>query len=182
MIYDVTIGGHRRAVELRKSNGGWTATVDGEVFACDIRRLDGRTLSLIFLDLPKTAEPDRASGGGRAYTVYLDRGRRPVPGTIQATLDGLTVTARVSDRRHLPHERGELEIEGRIPVHSPMAGRVIRIAATLQAEVAEGDPLLVLEAMKMQNELRSPKNGRVVAIHCREGAAVGPGELLIEIE
>jgi len=63
-----------------------------------------------------------------------------------------------------------------------MPGKVVRILAPAGAEVEAGQPVLVIEAMKMQNELKSPKRGRVKRLVVREGAAVEAGQTLAEVE
>ena len=63
-----------------------------------------------------------------------------------------------------------------------MPGRVVRILAEAGQEVAEHQGVIVIEAMKMQNELKSPKAGRVVRVAVAAGDAVGAGEVLVVVE
>jgi biotin carboxyl carrier protein len=65
---------------------------------------------------------------------------------------------------------------------APMPGKVVRILVEVDSEVAAGDGILVVEAMKMQNEMKSPKAGRVVALHTQPGATVNSGDVLAVIE
>jgi biotin carboxyl carrier protein len=71
---------------------------------------------------------------------------------------------------------------GRAAVIAPMPGRVVRVLVEVGAEVDAGAGLIVVEAMKMQNELKSPKAGIVTAINVATGAAVNAGETLVVIE
>ena len=64
---------------------------------------------------------------------------------------------------------------------SPMPGRVVRVLAAAGADVAAGQGLVVVEAMKMENELRAPRAGRVAEVAVREGQAVDAGALLAVI-
>lgn len=64
----------------------------------------------------------------------------------------------------------------------PMSATVIRIHAAIGATVSEGDPLIVLEAMKMEMPIRAPRAGIVTAIHCREGELVTPATVLLDLE
>ena len=73
-------------------------------------------------------------------------------------------------------------VAGRQVVHAPMPGRVARILANLGDVVTTGQPLLTLEAMKMENQLRSPIDGTVVAIEIAEGQVVATGEKLVVVE
>ena len=64
---------------------------------------------------------------------------------------------------------------------SPMPATVIRVAVEAGSRVARGDPLILLEAMKMELPIRAPRDGVVRAVHCEAGALVQPGQVLIEI-
>jgi biotin carboxyl carrier protein len=65
---------------------------------------------------------------------------------------------------------------------APMPGKVVRVLVEVDSEVAAGDGILVVEAMKMQNEMKSPKAGRVVALNTQTGATVNRGDVLAVIE
>ncbi len=80
-------------------------------------------------------------------------------------------------RRH-----GVLEAEGRQQIAAPMPGKVVRLLVQAGDAVEVGQGLLVVEAMKMQNEIRSPKNGRVEKLFAREGQAVNAGEILAWVD
>jgi biotin carboxyl carrier protein len=67
-------------------------------------------------------------------------------------------------------------------IKTAMPGKVVRVLVEVGAQVAKGDGIIVVEAMKMQNELRSPKDGTVKDIRGSEGATVNPGEVLAIIE
>jgi biotin carboxyl carrier protein len=63
-----------------------------------------------------------------------------------------------------------------------MPGKVIKVMAEVGAEVKKGDPVIILEAMKMENELKAPKDGVIEQIHITEGQAVDAGESLISLK
>jgi biotin carboxyl carrier protein len=63
-----------------------------------------------------------------------------------------------------------------------MPGKIVRVLVQAGDEVAAGQGVVVVEAMKMQNEIRSPKAGRVIAVRAVEGATVAAGEALAEVE
>ncbi len=67
-------------------------------------------------------------------------------------------------------------------IHAPMPGKIASIAVTKGQEVNAGDPVIVLEAMKMQNTLTSPIKGVITAINAKEGTNVGKDDLLVEIK
>ena len=66
-------------------------------------------------------------------------------------------------------------------VHAPMPGLIVLVTAEIGQTVAQGDTLVILESMKMQNELKSPVDGLVTAIHAEAGQAVDKNSLLVEI-
>jgi len=74
------------------------------------------------------------------------------------------------------HQAGAAEIV------SPMPGKIVRVLLEAGANVAAGDGVIVVEAMKMQNEMKAPKAGIVISINAKEGATVNAGDLLAVIE
>ena len=82
----------------------------------------------------------------------------------------------------LLQQSSELELPGLVSVKAQMPGKVISVLAQEQDPISAGQGLVVIEAMKMQNELKSPKQGRVITCNVKEGTTVGAGELLFEIE
>jgi len=71
------------------------------------------------------------------------------------------------------------EAAPQVTMRSPIPGRVVKVLVKVDDRVAAGQTVIVLEAMKMENELRAPRAGRVASIHCTEGAAVEAGQDLI---
>ncbi len=125
------------------------------------------------------------------YALRLDGRSLPVTvepqpgGTLRVTIRNRATTVRVQDETDLLLERFGLEEEagaGARAVHAPMPGLVLRVLVEPGRHVAEGDGLLVLEAMKMENELRASAAGTVKAVHAATGEAVGKNALLIEME
>jgi 3-methylcrotonyl-CoA carboxylase alpha subunit len=72
--------------------------------------------------------------------------------------------------------------DDQVALSAPMPATVLAIAVTPGQEVAAGDLLVMLEAMKMELPIRAPRGGRIKALACREGELVQPGVPLIEIE
>ncbi len=160
----VAIAGHTFAVELDLASEPPVARLDGEPADADLRRVDARTVSLLV--------------AGRAYTFYLEPGE--APGQLHVGGSAGNASASITDPRR---QRREPEGEaGTLRLTAPMAGRVVRWLAAPGDELAAGQAVLVLEAMKMQNEVRSPKAGRLSACLAAAGEAVAPGAALAEIE
>jgi biotin carboxyl carrier protein len=92
-------------------------------------------------------------------------------------------TAEVVDpRAWRGRKHGAMEAEGRQPVTAPMPGKVVRLLVKEGDAVEVGQGLIVVEAMKMQNEVRSPKSGKVERLVAKENQAVNAGEVLGWVE
>jgi biotin carboxyl carrier protein len=72
--------------------------------------------------------------------------------------------------------------QGMKKITAPMPGKIVRLLASEGTTVQAGQSVIVIEAMKMQNELKAPKNGVVKKINVIEGAAVNAGQTLAEVE
>jgi biotin carboxyl carrier protein len=97
-------------------------------------------------------------------------------------LNGQTSIVEVRDPRAITRKGRAGSGEGLQKIASPMPGKVVRVLVAKGDMVDAGAGLVVVEAMKMQNEMKSPKAGRVVSVTAREGATVAAGEILAEIE
>jgi biotin carboxyl carrier protein len=155
-----------RSVELERSADRWKITLDGKPVDADAVEITPNTLSVL-LD-------------GQSYEVRIS----PSPDGVLRIQTGLEeFTAEVSDPRAWRGRRhGTLEAEGRQQVLAPMPGKVIRVLVKAGDKVEAGQGLLVVEAMKMQNEIRSPKGGTVERLQVKEGQPVNAGEVLGWVE
>ncbi len=115
---------------------------------------------------------------GRSYEVRVERNSEG----LAVTVAGRRFLAEVLDPRRLAGKPRSFGGEGRQHVTAPMPGKVVRLLVAEGDSVEAGQGLLVVEAMKMQNEMKAPKAGRVAALPVGEGATVGAGELLAAIE
>jgi biotin carboxyl carrier protein len=161
-------GGKREeAVEVRRVGPGlYEVRLRGNVHVVDAYRHDYGTLSLVV---------DQAS-----YSAMLDwRDTK-----VDVRLRDAVIPLEVLDERRLRLRRAatKLTIEGRQPIVAPVAGTVRRILVRAGDEVKAGQALVVIEALEMHNEMRSPKDGRVVELHVREGQAVKGNERLCDVE
>jgi biotin carboxyl carrier protein len=111
------------------------------------------------------------------------------PGVYSILIDGNSyevraadLTIEVEDPRAPRSAHKQASLEGRQSVSAAMPGKVVKVLVSMGDAVERGQGLVVIEAMKMQNEMKSPKQGRVVAITTVEGATVAPGEVLATVE
>ncbi len=112
---------------------------------------------------------------GRSYQATV-----LAPGTIQ--VNNQIFEVEIFDPRELRARRSTGAQHGRQNIAAPMPGKVVRVLVSVGDTVEPSQGLIVVEAMKMQNEMKSPKAGIVVEIKTKDGATVVAGEILVVIE
>jgi biotin carboxyl carrier protein len=112
--------------------------------------------------------------GRRSYEV------RVMPRSIQA--NGRAMEIEVIDPRAAAARRAGFGGEGRCEIAAPMPGKIVRVLVEEGASVEQGQGLVVVEAMKMQNEMKAPKAGKVIALAAKAGASVAAGDVLVTLE
>jgi len=115
-----------------------------------------------------------------SYSVQLDQRENDVRVHIRDSVFPLEIL----DEKRLRMRRaaGKFTVEGRQTLVSPMPGKVVKILKKVGDEVSEGEGVVVVEAMKMENDIKSPKGGRVVEVLVREGQAVEGNARLATVE
>lgn len=166
MRFDVEVAERAHTLQIERTpDGRFQVWVDGDAFAVDVRQTDVG-LSLVFEDgrsLEAAATP-RAAGEWLVQLPHVD---------VEVVVDG---------QRHGRRGAGGPSGAGTQRVNAPMPGRVVRVLVAVGDEVTHRQGLIVVEAMKMENELGAPKAGRVTEIAVVEGVSVEAGRLLIVIE
>jgi biotin carboxyl carrier protein len=166
MKLELAINGSHRTVEIEREGTGWRISLDGESIDADALEIAPNIFSIL--------------SKGKSYEVRV---------TPNST-GGLTLqtahqefAAEVIDPRAWRGRRhGALEAEGRQQILAPMPGKIIRVLVQAGENVQAGQGLIVVEAMKMQNEIRSPKSGTVERLLVKEGQPVNAGEILAWID
>ncbi|HEY1424161.1 MAG TPA: biotin/lipoyl-containing protein [Candidatus Acidoferrum sp.] len=166
MKYEVLVAGETRVVELSRVDDKWKISLDGKELEADVVEVAPHTFSVLLNgESHQIRVAPRADG-----TLTLHTGLAEYP-------------AEVSDPRIWRGRRhGALEAEGRQQITAPMPGKVVRLLVSEGDQVQAGQGLLVVEAMKMQNEIRSPKNGKVEKLLAKENQAVNAGDILAWVE
>lgn len=151
------------------------------------------------IEFRRDGEQVFASVDGREYTleaaevepnVYLLKHENQIfqiyvapSETADVTLGNHSFEIKISDPKRLRGAGGAGGIaDGTIEIKTAMPGKVVRVLAEQGAEIRQGESVLVVEAMKMQNEMKSPKDGIVKEIRVAEGATVNAGDVLAIIE
>jgi biotin carboxyl carrier protein len=115
---------------------------------------------------------------GRSYAVKIVQGQ----GTWFVDIRGRHLAVKVDDPRDASEGSGEVATQGLQKIVAQMPGKVVRVLVAQGDEVQAGQGLVVVEAMKMQNELKAPRAGRIASLLTREGATVLAGEVLATLE
>jgi biotin carboxyl carrier protein len=164
--YIATLEGAEHQLEIEEVAGNLLRmTIGGESFDTDVKRVGAGSFSVLVGDrsfnLDVVVEGEEmivASRGGATRVTLIDASR---------------ARRSVADTRHL---------SGRAEIKAMMPGRVVNLLVNQGDEVAFQQGVLVVEAMKMENEIKSPKAGRVLEIKVAPGQTVEKGELLLVIE
>jgi len=166
MTYEVTIDGKMYRVELtRGPDAKLQCLLDARGLNVDAVEA-GRDILSIVID-------------GRAWEVKRER----VGGEMHLMIAGERYEAEVRDPRSFRARKAAgAGLEGPKKLVSPMPGKVVRVLVSAGAEVEAGQGVIVVEAMKMQNEIKSPKKGKVSKIVAVEGVTVNAGEALAIVD
>lgn len=165
MIYEVVIDGTKHRLELTRDDARWTCKLDDEPLDLDAVLARQNVVSVII--------------NGACYEVK----REQTPLDLHIWVKNVRFKAEVSDPRSLRSRRAAAGAAlGPAKLVAPMPGRVVRIVTPEKSAIEAGKGVLVIEAMKMQNELKAPKAGVVQKILVSEGMAVNAGDVLAIVE
>jgi biotin carboxyl carrier protein len=160
MDFVVEVGGRMRQIAVTRTGTSVIVAVDGVRWDVNPAFIDSRTLSLLIggQSYEVTLAPDPATG-----QVLVRVGSTP----IQVTPNGRRRWGRTADSGSGPQR-----------IMAPMPGKIVRVLVRAGEAVEARQPLVVVEAMKMENELRAARAGTVAELHAREGSSVDAGALL----
>ena len=164
MLYDVTIDGTNYRLDLNRDDGRWACRLNGQDREIDAVLVRPNVLSLRI--------------GNMAYEIKSER----VANDLHLWVGSRCFDAEVRDPRSLRGRARAGDDHGARKITAPMPGKVVRLLAREGDEVEPGAGVAVVEAMKMQNEIKSPKKGTIRKILVSEGAAVNAGDVLAIVE
>ena len=177
MHYEVEVGGRRRQVVVTRTGGTFAVAVDGNTRNVDVARIDAHTLSLVV----DGVWPENSSVGRPSYEVSVVPD--PAGGQLVVHVGAVPVAVGLDGRRRWGRkDDGRASGAGPQRLVAPMPGKVVRVLVNMGDTVRPRQPVVVVEAMKMENELRTSRGGTVAEIHAREGMSVEAGALLIVIQ
>ncbi|HSD87770.1 MAG TPA: biotin/lipoyl-containing protein [Kofleriaceae bacterium] len=163
----VTADGRDRTVSVEGPlpDGRFRVTIDGQSHEVDGRAVRPGTWSIML--------------GGKSYVVDLDKRRAGIAASVGASEAMLQVEDALHRRLAAAAQpRGAARGE---TLRAPIAGKVVKVLVAVGDEVAPGTPVIVLEAMKMENELVAERGGKVTTVNKQAGQAVDTGDLLVEL-
>jgi biotin carboxyl carrier protein len=167
MAYIAKSGGREHRLEVRSDRDGLRVRLDDQEILVDLLRVDATLYSLLI--------------GGRSFEVDL----LEVEEAFMVLVDGQPFRVEIQDEqeRRLRAAVGkEAARAAKRAVTAPMPGKVVKLLVKPGDAVKTGDGVIVVEAMKMENELKAPAPGTVKEIRAAEGKAVGAGDVLVVIE
>lgn len=166
MKYLVDVEGERIEVTL----DGGTATVAGEATPVHLADVEGTSVRLVTIGGAQHRVLARRAGPRGGYVIWMDGWRFEVEALDERTRAIRELSAAAAGPA------------GPAPVLAPMPGLIVRVHVAVGERVRAGQGIVVMEAMKMENELRAPADGVVRAIPVATGQAVEKGTLLVEFE
>jgi biotin carboxyl carrier protein len=165
----IRIGDREAVLDFVQNNGSINASLawqgaDAQQYLIDLREVEPGVYSVMSANLSHEV---RVLPGRDAWHVQID---------------SHSFSIEVEDPRNARPRRKDQGSQGRRDITAPMPGKVVRVLVEAGATVEEGQGLVVVEAMKMQNEMKAPKSGTVIALAARAGASVTAGEVLVTLE
>jgi biotin carboxyl carrier protein len=166
---------HRVIVDDHDNEDGiYTVELDGQIFSVDAHTMPSQIVTVLI--------------NNKSYDIEVDDkdlSNDPLDGLMSVRVRGRVVRLEMLEERRKKMKDAEsshFAQAGTARVLSPMPGKILRYLVTVGDEVKEGQGIVVIEAMKMENELSSPKDGIVKTISSTPGSAVDGGALLLVIE
>jgi biotin carboxyl carrier protein len=164
MKYDILFNDARHSIEVTQGAGEsspMTAILDGRIIAADVAKISTGVYSILLGGRSLEATVEEA---GEGYLVHVA---------------GSEFVIKIINPRSWPGRAGgSIALEGRQQVIAPMPGKIVSVLVVTGQNVEANQGLLVVEAMKMQNEIRSPKSGAIERLLVKEGQTVSAGEIL----
>ena len=176
MIFEVAIGDQVRIIDIVRKGALLHVTIDGRVHVVDAARVNGSVVSML-------VQPDGGSAPSRSVDASF--AVHKTAGDFDVHLDGLTIPVQIRPAGSFGRQKkgtGAAHGNGPQRVVAPMPGKVVRVLVKAGDDVKARQGLVVVEAMKMENELRAARDGRVREVAVAEGQSVDAGTVLLVVE
>ena len=174
MKFSITLNDREHTLEITRRNG-LSCLLDGDRFEAEAFEVRPGVYSILL-----SGKSFLAQVAPRATVTSGPPGSGA--GDYSVQVDGVHYAVSIRDPRRRPRGGSGLALEGKQNITAPMPGKVVRILVAEGEAVQSGQGLVVMEAMKMQNEIKCPTSGKVQKVSVREGQAVNAGETLLVCE
>lgn len=162
------VAGNAHQISIQRHDSVVVAEVDGRRYELELRELGAGEYLLL--------------NGSSVYDCRVENSQNH-PHALDVSLRGASYPVKITDPKRLRSAQSGAEHDkGTAQIVAPMPGKVVRILVEDGSAVEAGAGILVVEAMKMQNEMKAPKAGKVVSIHAQAGDTVNAGDVLAVIE
>jgi biotin carboxyl carrier protein len=175
MQYQVEVGGRVRRVTVQRVDGRFTVTVDGREHIVDAQRVDASTMSLL-IEKGGAGRGEDATGVANSYTVTF--ATDPATRQMVIGVGAAAIPVALDGRRRSGRKDEAVQGVGLQRIVAPMPGKIVKVLVNKGDAVHARQPLVVIEAMKMENELRATGAGAVTELHVQEGQSVDAGTLV----
>jgi biotin carboxyl carrier protein len=173
MQYTIEVGGRARQVVIARRDGKVVVELDGRSWIVDAVRVSAHELSLLM------TEAAGLSGFGRTLSFDVTVAGDAAAGQLAVHVGPCVVPVALNGRRRSGRkEEGGLSGSGPQRLLAPMPGKVVRVLVNKGDSVRARQPIVVIEAMKMENELRAGRDGVVLELPAASGQSVEAGMLL----
>jgi biotin carboxyl carrier protein len=171
-VIEIELDGERRQVALRREGDRWIAEIDGRTVEVSVVEAGGRWSMLV-------GPPE-----GGHYESHEVAFEPTAAGELIVYVNGVAIPLTINDsrRRRVQAAGDRGEGSGRRTIVAPMPGRIVKVLVKPNESVSARQPLIVVEAMKMENELRAPRGGTVAEVRVSEGSSVEANTVLVVLE
>jgi biotin carboxyl carrier protein len=186
MIFEIAVGDRLRTVGIVRKGGLLHVDLDGRTHLVDARRVSDSVVSML-VQRDGAAAPSRSIDAAFAHSIRSTHSGPATAngGDFDVHLDGRTIPVQIRPAGSFGRQKKAgpgAQAAGPQRVTSPMPGKVVRVLVKPGDDVKARQGLVVVEAMKMENELRAARDGRVREVAVAEGQSVDAGTILLIVE
>jgi biotin carboxyl carrier protein len=194
-VIEIELGGERPQIALRRESDRWIADIDGRTVEVSVVEAGGRWSMLVGPPEGGHYESNEGEHGlvsafrRTSYEVAFEPG---AAGELIVHVNGVAIPLTITRAPGLPRPSAKAvrrqgagdqgATSGSRAILAPMPGRIVKVLVKPNESVSARQPLVVVEAMKMENELRAPRSGTIAEVRVSEGASVEANTVLVVLE
>ena len=169
-------------------NQDFEIKIDDRIAKVELLKEDGNMVEVIVdgkkyeIDIVQVEEAYSILHKNKSYNVEIIEGDDSKHFMVNTLYKSYEVDIVDAEYRYQESRKKSKELEGGNVISSPMPGRIVSIPVKVGAEVIQGQTVIVVSAMKMESEYKSPKNGKIKTLHVKEGDIISGHQPLVTIE